>query len=158
MECYSKDVSILIGEDDLEDCFLIKDAFQAIGFEASFRYVGDGEQLIHYLYHNCARHPLSLPFPDLILLDLNMPLMDGRDVLRIIRSTPKSRDIPIVILTSSNRQEDREYCLKTGANAYMVKPPTFEGLVEVIRSIVTEWLMGRCIPAKDVAARSEVKR
>jgi len=120
---------------------LIKKAWEKSGVAANLRFVEDGEELLEYL-NNTGRYtdPGSTPRPSLILLDLNMPRKDGREALREIKAVPGLRRIPIVILTTSQADEDicRSYDL--GANSYITKPVTFGALVDVLRVLGKYWI------------------
>ncbi|EFK08619.1 putative Response regulator Rcp1 [delta proteobacterium NaphS2] len=134
--------TILMAEDDHDDRFLIRRAFDALEINAVLRFVGDGEELMNYLKGNSDGKDLegfSSP-PALLFLDLNMPKKDGREALLAIRSDPNLRDLPIVIWTTSNRAADKIFCKENGANTYVTKPNSFKKLVTEIRKILGEWL------------------
>ena len=102
----------------------------------------DGEELLDYLYHRGSKYtaPGSSPTPGLILLDLNMPRKDGREALREIKSDPDLRRIPVVVLTTSKAEEDIYRTYDLGANSFITKPVSFEGLVAVMRDIGRYWI------------------
>jgi CheY-like chemotaxis protein len=91
--------------------------------------IKQGDKVIPYL-------ELCKNFPDIILLDLNLPKMHGREILERIKSTPDFKNIPVAILTTSSSREDIQFCLKAGANAFLTKPSTVEGFDETIHAIL----------------------
>jgi len=134
-------ITILVADDDPEDCLLLRDAFRESRVANNLRFVGDGEELIDYLCHRGQyADPASSPRPGLILLDLNMPRKDGREALGDIKSDPELRHIPVVVLTTSKAEEDIYRSYDLGVNSYITKPVTFESLVEVVRTLGTYWL------------------
>jgi CheY-like chemotaxis protein len=135
-------VTILVCDDDEDDRALTEQAFRDARISNRVRFVEDGEQLLDYL---CQRGAFSgetgsAPRPGLILLDLNMPKMDGREALKIIKGDPALRDIPIVVLTTSKLDEDIIRSYQLGVNSFMVKPVTFSGLVQAMRVLGRYWL------------------
>jgi len=141
MEKHGKPVTILMADDDQDDCLLVKDAFKESRLVNDLRFVDDGEDLMDYLYHRGKYADMTLsPRPGLILLDLNMPRKDGREALKEIKSDSDLRSIPIVVLTTSKQEEDIIRSYDVGANSYVTKPVTFKGLVEVMRSLGRYWL------------------
>jgi CheY-like chemotaxis protein len=132
---------ILMAEDDADDRLITQKALEENRVANPLVTVGDGEELLDYL-HRRGRYALPAPAatPCFILLDLNMPRMDGREALKLIKLDPSLRKIPVVILTTSKAEEDILRTYNTGANSYITKPVTFQGLVEVIRSLKSYWL------------------
>jgi CheY-like chemotaxis protein len=136
----SKSITILMADDDQDDCLLVSKAFQASRLCNDLRFVKDGEELMDYLYQRGAYADKALaPRPGLILLDLNMPKKDGREALREIKSDPDLRAIPVVVLTTSKEEEDVLRSYDLGANSYVSKPVTFQGLVDVVKSLGNYW-------------------
>jgi CheY-like chemotaxis protein len=136
-----KTITILMADDDREDQMLARDAFDEARLTNSLRFVQDGEELLDYLYRRGQYEaPGAAPKPGLILLDLNMPRKDGRDVLREIESDRVLRRIPIVVLTTSKAEEDILRSYELGAASFITKPVTFSGLVEVVKTIAFYWL------------------
>jgi chemotaxis family two-component system response regulator Rcp1 len=84
--------------------------------------------------------------PGLILLDLNLPKVDGREVLEKIKTDPKLKRIPVVVLTVSNREEDVARCYDAGANTYITKPVQFEDFIKVVKTIKRYWILGGTLP------------
>jgi CheY-like chemotaxis protein len=141
MEKHGKPVTILMADDDQDDCLLVKDAFVESRLVNELLFVEDGEDLMDYLYHRGKYADMTIsPRPGLILLDLNMPKKDGREALKEIKSDPDLRSIPIVVLTTSKQEEDIIRSYDVGANSYVTKPVTFKGLVEVMKSLGKYWL------------------
>lgn len=133
-------ITILVADDDQEDCMLIRDAWQENRLANRLRFVADGEELLEYLRHE-GRYadPAVAPRPGLILLDLNMPRKDGREALAEIKGDPALRQIPIVVLTTSKAEEDIFRSYDLGVNSYVTKPVTFASLVEVIKTLGLYW-------------------
>jgi CheY-like chemotaxis protein len=134
-----KPVSILLAEDDPDDQLLVKRAFASADLTTDLRFVNDGEELLDYLYHRAGHREETSPRPGLILLDLNMPKKDGREALREIKADPALKHIPVIVLTTSNREEDIFHSYAMGASSYIVKPVVFSDLVEVIKTLETYW-------------------
>ena len=134
-------IVILLADDDAEDRMLAANALEESRVVNDFRFVEDGEELLDYLYHRgkYAAEGAS-PTPGLILLDLNMPRKDGREALREIKADPDLRRIPIVVLTTSKAEEDIYRTYDLGANSFITKPVSFDGLVAVMRDIGRYWI------------------
>lgn len=124
---------VLMADDDDDDCILAQNAFEMAGTRGHLHCVEDGMALFDYL-NGTAR------VPALILLDLNMPQKDGRQVLKEIKSTPTFRKIPVVVLTTSREEKDRVLSGEMGADSFITKPATFEGWVKIMKSLADEWL------------------
>jgi CheY-like chemotaxis protein len=122
-------IRVLLVEDDPGDVVLIEEAFEHNKVRNNLKIVGDGVEAMEYLRSEGAVRP------DLVLLDLNLPRKDGREVLAEIKSDPELRSIPVVVLTTSKAEEDilRSYDLH--ANAYVTKPVDFSRFIEVVRQI-----------------------
>ncbi len=120
---------------------LAEDALQESRLANDLRFVEDGEELIEYLQHR-GRYsdPDSAPRPGVILLDLNMPRMDGREALKLIKGDPELRRIPVVILTTSRAEEDIYRSYDLGVNSFVIKPVSFDSLVNIMRSLALYWL------------------
>jgi len=134
-------IVILMADDDEDDCLLAREALEEARVANSLHFVRDGEELLQYLRHEGPYHdPARAPRPGLILLDLNMPRMDGRTALREIKSDPTLRRIPVVVMTTSRDELDIVRSYDLGANSYIVKPVTFQGLVEVMQGLGRYWI------------------
>jgi CheY-like chemotaxis protein len=127
-----------MADDDEEDCFLAKEAFEACGANAAFAFVEDGMELMDYLLERSRSEPNGLPA--LILLDLNMPRKDGRKSLLEIKAEPALRHIPIVILTTSQEERDIAFTRKAGADSFITKPATFNEWIQIMKSLDEHWL------------------
>lgn len=132
---------ILVADDDEDDCLLMREAFAERRADSLLGFVHDGEQLLAYLlgtppYQNRVRYPM----PDLILLDLNMPRMDGREALGAIKQHPHLRRIPIVVLTTSSACEDVAGSYQDGANSFVTKPSSFSELAGLVEMLGKYWL------------------
>lgn len=153
MQLNPSSIRILVAEDDPDDRFLIEDAFLENKISNSIDFVEDGEELMEYLYRNaqCSdRKGQSLP--GLILLDLNMPRMDGRQALKLIKADENLKNIPVVVLTTSRADEDVARAYGLGVNSFISKPVTFEGLVEVTRVLTDYWIQIVRLPTECVGA------
>ncbi len=136
-----KPAVILVADDDPEDCQFIKEALLDGREPGSLRFVEDGERLLDYLRRSGEfSDPQSCPPPSLVLLDLNMPRKDGREALREIKSDPALRRIPVVVLTTSQAQEDVLRSYDLGANSFVTKPVTFGALAELLKQVASYWL------------------
>ncbi len=132
---------ILLVDDDPDDRMLVQDAVKESQLSHQLICVEDGEELMDYLFHrNKYTDESFAPRPGLILLDLNMPKKDGREVLKEIKNNSSLCQIPIVILTTSRAEEDISITYSMGASSYIVKPITFDDLVEVIKTLGKYWL------------------
>ncbi len=145
-----KQVRILLAEDDPDDRYLISEAIDENQLNVQLHIVEDGEELLDFLlqrgkYANRAEFPL----PELILLDLNMPRMDGREALEAIKNHPDLRRIPVVVLTTSRAEEDVLRTYDIGISGYIPKPVTFTGLLEVMNAIGIYWLNAARLPPVD---------
>lgn len=133
-------ITILMADDDEEDRMLTRKAFELNRVGNELRFVEDGEDLLDYLYQRGKYGGgASAPRPGLILLDLNMPRMDGREALEIIKRDPALRRIPVVVMTTSEADQDIARSYDLGANSYITKPVTFESLAQVIKALDQYW-------------------
>ena len=140
MKHNNKSMTILLADDDPDDRMLTRDAFEESRLRNTLEMVEDGEELMDYLNHRGTYKGNSAKArPGLILLDLNMPRKDGREALKEIKSNPELRRIPIVVLTTSKAEEDILRTYDLGVNSFVVKPVTFEALVDVLKTIGKYW-------------------
>ncbi len=131
---------ILMADDDEDDVILVKDAFERSQLLNDLRVVGDGVELLDYLKRQGAfADPESSPRPDIILLDLNMPRKDGREALEEIKGNNEFKDIPVIVLTTSQSHADIYRSYHIGANSFITKPVTFESMCEIIKKIGEYW-------------------
>lgn len=137
-----EDVFILIAEDDADDRFLLKAAFQENGFTDRLHFVDNGVELMDFLRTIEADDASSARFPRFILLDLNMPKKDGREVLREIKQHPLWKRIPVVIFSTTNNEQEMRRCYELGANSYVTKPNSFEHLLKIVANLRGYWMHG----------------
>jgi CheY-like chemotaxis protein len=139
--------TVLYVEDDADDFLLFKLASKKCGTPFSLQHAADGRDAIAYLdgAGNYADRG-TYPFPDLVLLDLKMPGIDGFEVLRWIRTNPATRILPVVVLAGSSYRADVRRALELGANSYAVKPAEFEELQVLIDQIADVWLAREAVP------------
>lgn len=150
MEHREKPVTILMADDDPDDCMLVKEAFEESRLDNDLRCVEDGNALMDYLYRRGKFNDIRFsPLPSLILLDLNMPKKDGREALKEIKTDPGLRDIPVVVLTTSKEESDIIHAYNLGANSFIIKPETFQTLIEIIRSLGKYWFDTVELPSRE---------
>jgi CheY-like chemotaxis protein len=143
---------VLLVEDDAGDQELTRRALTEGLFRADLRVVGDGEDALDYLLQRGAyADPDDCPFPDLMLLDLNMPKLDGRGVLRAVKSDERLRHLPVVVLTTSQQETDIVRSYGLGCNSFITKPVDGNRFVEVIRALGTYWFELATLPQLAVA-------
>jgi CheY-like chemotaxis protein len=140
---------ILMAEDDEDDRRFAHDALCEAHPMHQLHFVHDGADLMDYLRHHgsYAAGDSVAPRPAIILLDLNMPKMDGREALSEIKQDPQLCQIPVVVLTTSNAEDDIRRSYELGANSFITKPVTFEGLVRVMRDWARYWFDVVQLPA-----------
>jgi CheY-like chemotaxis protein len=142
-------IPILIADDDEEDRMLVEEAMEESRLVNPLHFVENGEEAMDYLYHRGKYEDKEkYPRPGLILLDLNMPKKDGREVLAEIKANKDLRQIPIVVLTTSKAEEDILRTYDLGVNSYITKPVTFAGLVEIVQNLGKYWFEIVSIPQK----------
>ncbi len=133
-------ISILMADDDPDDRLLVKEALEGIRTIKSLEFVENGEELMNYLLHRGAySHLKKISYPCLIILDLNMPVKDGREVLKEIKGYPELRKIPIVVLTTSQNPEDIACTYELGVNSYISKPVSFAEWTEIMGTLIKYW-------------------
>ncbi|MVF13609.1 response regulator [Ketobacter sp. MCCC 1A13808] len=131
---------LFIAEDDLDDQLLIREALQESGVsESDIVFAADGMELLELLQS----HDFN---PALIILDLNMPKMDGREVLREIKNSDQFCHIPVVIFTTSSNQDDVSFAYRSGGNTFFTKPALFDELVETMKTITKYWFEKAVLP------------
>ncbi len=140
MKPNGKPIILLMADDDPDDRMLARDALAESHLVNELYCVEDGEELMDYLYRRGQYSDGAIaPRPGVILLDLNMPRKDGREVLKEIKADPALRRIPIIVLTTSEAEEDIYRSYDLGVNSFITKPVTFVSLVEVMRSLGQYW-------------------
>jgi CheY-like chemotaxis protein len=133
-------IVILLADDDAEDREMTRKALDSNRLANEFYTVEDGEQLLDFLHHRGAfAPPARSPTPGLILLDLNMPKMDGREALAAIKADPGLRRIPVVVMTTSQAEQDISRTYDLGTNSFITKPITLAGLIEVTKVLGQYW-------------------
>jgi CheY-like chemotaxis protein len=139
--------AILLVEDSPADIKITQRALRESAVPVELIVVRDGQEAVDYLLRQ-GDHQATPGWrsPDLILLDLNLPRLNGREVLERIRATPALRGVPVVVLTTSRRQEDVQEVYAAGANTYIEKPQDFGRFVEVLRTIQSYWLDTALLP------------
>jgi CheY-like chemotaxis protein len=148
----SKPIPILLAEDDPDDRYLISEALDECRQSAQLFIVEDGEELLDYLRHNGKyTNATEWPWPAMILLDLNMPRKDGREVLAEIKSDSSLRAIPVVVLTTSQAEEDIVRSYNLGVSGFITKPVSFSGLLEVMKALGTYWLQVVELPSSQAS-------
>jgi len=136
-----KKITILMADDDEDDRLLAQDALAESRVLNELYFVEDGVELLEYLERKGKFKDKSVsPRPGLILLDLNMPRMDGREALQAIKANPNLKGIPVVILTTSKQEEDMVKGYNLGAASYITKPVTFDGLVDLMKTLGKYWV------------------
>ncbi len=138
---FKRKISILIVDDDQHDELLIREAFADAAIEGDILFLNSGEELLHYLQRKHSYEFLKgAPLPGLILLDLNMPKKNGREVLREIKSHPQFKSLPVIVFTTSKSQKDVDEIYELGANTFISKPNSYEGFIEVFQILGKYWL------------------
>ncbi len=133
-------IPILIADDDQDDCQMIREAFAESRLLNRLHFVHDGEELLDYLNHRGKyASAKDFPMPGLILLDLNMPKKDGREALKDIKENATLKQIPVVVLTTSQAEEDIFRTYNLGVNSFITKPVAFKALVQIMRDIGHYW-------------------
>lgn len=139
-------LTILLAEDDPDDPLLVKEAFEENHLLNPLEMVENGEELMDYLYKR-GRFAETAVRPSLILLDLNMPRKSGIEALQEIKSDASLRTIPVIVLTTSKAEEDILRTYDLGVNSFVVKPVTFESLVELVKQLGKYWFQLVELPA-----------
>lgn len=154
-------MTVLMADDDPDDCMLVQEAFEECRIDCDLRFVDDGPALLDYLDRRPPYDdPVRAPRPQLILLDLNMPKKDGREVLRAIKANAIFRVIPVIVLTTSMAGADVLLAYQSGAASYVIKPDDFQGLIDFVRRLGDYWLGCVRLPffneAEEVACNSDI--
>lgn len=142
--------SVLLVEDDPGDQALTRRALEKGKIKVDLRIVCDGEEALHYLRRQGDyADPASSPRPDLVLLDLNLPKVDGRQVLEQMRDDDSLRRIPVVALTTSKQEEDIVKTYELGVNSYITKPVEMQSFVETLQQLGNYWLQVVVLPPRE---------
>ncbi len=148
-------IVLVMVDDDEDDCLLVEAALYEAYLKCDFHCLQDGLEMLDYLNRRGRyQDPESAPRPDIIFLDLNLPRMNGRVVLQKLKSDERFRTIPVIILTTSNHEEDVALCYDMGANTYIVKEASFAGLRAALKVVKDYWLDTATLPPKgDIPTR-----
>jgi CheY-like chemotaxis protein len=153
-EVPTRPFTILLADDDEEDRELARDALQDSRLANEMKFVVDGQDLLDYLRHEGRWAEEESPRPGIILLDLNMPKMDGREALAEIKADDSLRRIPVVVLTTSKDEADVLSTYDLGVSSFITKPVTFGGLVDVMKTWTQYWFEIVELPNGDVSGHS----
>ena len=126
---------ILIAEDDPDDALMLKDAFGEIEHTA-VTFLNNGKLLLEHIQELL----LNNKFPHLIVIDLNMPVLDGRSVIKILRNNAQTKNIPLIVLSTSKNKDDIDSVMALGADDFYTKPASFSDLVNITSTITHKWL------------------
>ncbi len=141
---------ILIIEDSVEDYMVILRIFKKLNLPNPILHCEDGDQALDFLFHPGYGKPDGKPaLPGFILLDLNLPGTDGREVLMRIKTDKQLKTIPVVVLTTSNDPDDIQYCYAAGANCYIQKPVNLKDFKKALQALVTFWFENACLPTPE---------
>ena len=122
-------LKILLVEDDPDDVEFLETAFQEKGIPSEFYVISQGDKVLTYL-------AACETLPDVLLLDLNIPKVHGKEILKSIKASPKHQLLPVIILTTSSAKSDIDYCLATGAHHYFTKPTKLADFQKIIDAVV----------------------
>ncbi len=135
-----RDYYILVAEDDPDDRFLLNAAFEENGFTERIEYVGDGVELVAFLEAIPDDETAEDCYPRFILLDLNMPRKDGREVLFELKRHPRWSEIPVIVFSTTYNEIEIRRCYELGASSYIAKPNSFEELKKIVTTLRGDWM------------------
>lgn len=145
-----KPAHILFVDDNRMDVELTLDAFGEARLGNKIHVSGSGQEALDYMFgRDKYGDRKAYPLPDIVLLDLKMPGIDGFEVLRQLKESPVLKRIPVIVLTSSREEGDRALSYDIGANSYLVKPITFDGFLDVVKQIDQYWILLNVGPPKE---------
>ena len=121
-------VKILYADDDSDDCLLLQESIISNGLPADMVHVSNGLEAISYIEHTTG------PLPSLVILDLNMPKMNGKETLRYLKTHPRYQNIPVIILSTSENKMEMDFCAARGALTYFVKPHNMSGYDSIVKA------------------------
>lgn len=147
------DIHILAVEDNLGDIVLLTEAFKESQIRAQMKVVSNGEEALAYLQGSEKYE--DVPAPDLILLDLNLPRMDGRAFLRRLKGDPDLKSLPVIVLSSSSLETDVREAYDMNASCYIVKPSDLEGFFKVAKNLKEFWLTQVRLPSRAPGERGQ---
>jgi CheY-like chemotaxis protein len=139
----SDPVEILLVEDDPSQAELAVRALRKHNISNHIRVVEDGAGAVEFLFPEDTRHLVT---PRMILLNLGLPKIDGIEVLRRIKGHPRTRNIPVIIMTVSRKASDLQACLELGANSFIIKPVDFQQFADAVRSLDLQWVLLSHLP------------
>jgi two-component system response regulator len=142
------EVEILLAEDDAADAELTMRALRRNNLVNKIHWVKDGEQALEYMFCTGAYAEREPRAPKLVLLDLKMPKVDGIEVLRRLKADPATQAVPIVVMTSSDEEQDVVASYRLGVNSYIVKPVQFEAFLETVAKIGLYWVLTNRAPGE----------
>ncbi len=155
-------ILILLVEDSEADIDLTLDAFRQARLANKIQVCRSGSEALDYVFGQGEYTDRRLyPLPDLVLLDLKMPGIDGHEVLRRVKNEPVLKRLPVIILTSSKEEADRALSYDNGANSYLVKPVSFEGFLNVVKQVTEYWLtlnVGPPIGSKVLYGKTDITK
>ncbi len=141
---------VLMVDDDPDDRLIAKEAFEEIGLKAQLLFLGNGEELMDYVNRQGDfTDPASSPVPDVILLDINMPRMNGIEALQWLKAHATGKVIPVVMLTNSGNSDTIKQCYELGASSYVRKPLEFKELITALSSVRQYWFGTVTHPNRD---------
>jgi len=138
--------TILMADDDADDRMMMKEALEENNFLHALQFVEDGEELLDYLHQRGKFVSEKITRPSLIILDLNMPKIDGREALSHIKSNLNFKRIPVIVLTTSRAEEDIIRTYDLGVNSFICKPVHYNDLIQVAREIGNYWFSTVSLP------------
>ncbi len=144
---------LLLADDDPDDRLMAREALEECRVNNVLDTVEDGEELLEYLRGEGRYADNPPPQPDIILLDLNMPRMDGREALEHLKSDPKLRRIPVIVLTTSQAESDIVSTYDLGVNSFITKPVTFDALVATMKTLGEYWIQIVKLPSEEISQR-----
>lgn len=133
-------MTILIADDDSDDRMFLEQAMRQNGYQQDIRFVEDGEELMEYLRRQGRYNEHNAPWPNMLILDLNMPRKNGFQALAEIKDDPKLRRLPVIVMTTSSADEDIARTYNSGVNSFVTKPFNFNRLVEMVGTLKTYWM------------------
>lgn len=134
-----EDSFILIADDDADDRFLLQSAFEENGFDDQLQFVENGVELMEFLQAR-KQSGGTCALPKFILMDLNMPKKDGREVLCELKGHPEFSSIPVIVFSTTNNEQEMRRCYELGANSYITKPNSFESLLKTVAALRSYWM------------------
>lgn len=148
MEDATQQLEILLVEDNANDAEMTMRALRRNNLANKVHWVKDGEQALDYVFGRGAYAGRDAALPRLVMLDLKMPKVDGIEVLRALKTSPLTRAIPVVVMTSSNEEKDVVASYDLGVNSYIVKPVQFEAFLETVAKIGLYWVITNRVPSE----------